>query len=76
MIDNQLVINKDLVMIFTCLSEHDSYHIYFTVCRLSINVDLDETPQNAASNQDLHYLPLIQQFLDTALGSKLYLLKF
>ena len=30
-------------------------------------------PQNAASHQGLICLPLIQQFLDTASGSKLYL---
>ena len=28
--------------------------------------------QNAASHQGLHCLPLIQQFLDTTSGSKLY----
>ena len=28
------------------------------------SVDPDETPQNVASHQGLHYLPLIQQFLD------------
>ena len=33
-------------------------------------------PQNAASHQGVHCLPLIQQFLDTTLGSKLYVLKF
>ena len=36
-------------------------------------VDPDETLQNAASYQGLYYLPLIQQFLDTISGSKLYL---
>ena len=40
------------------------------------SVDPDETPQNAASHQGLHWLPLNQQFLDTASGSKLYLFKF
>ena len=39
-------------------------------------VDPDETPQNAASHQGLHCLPLIQQVLDTTSGSKLYLFKF
>ena len=29
------------------------------------SVDADEMPQNAASHQGLHSLPLIQQFLDT-----------
>ena len=39
------------------------------------SVDPDEMPQNVASHQGLHCLPLIQQFLDTS-GSKLYLFKF
>ena len=39
------------------------------------SVELDETPQNAASHQGLHCLPLIQQILDTTSGSKLYLFK-
>ena len=38
-------------------------------------VDPDEMPQNATSHQGLHCLPLIQQVLDTTLGSKLYLFK-
>ena len=32
--------------------------------------------QNTASHLGLHCLPLIQLFLDTTLGSKLYLFKF
>ena len=40
------------------------------------SVDPDEMPQNVASHQGLHCLPLIQHFLDTTSGSKLYLLKF
>ena len=43
---------------------------------LANSVDPDETPQNAASHQGLHCLPLNQQFLDTTSGSKLYLFKF
>ena len=39
-------------------------------------VDPDETPQNAASHQGLHCMPLIQQFLYTTSGSKVYLFKF
>ena len=39
-------------------------------------VDPDEMPQNVASHQGLHCLPLIQQLLDTTSGSKLYLFKF
>ena len=34
------------------------------------------TPQNVDSNQNLHCLPLIQQFLDTSTGSKMHLFKF
>ena len=33
-------------------------------------------PDDAASHQGLHCLPLIQQFLDTTSGSKLYWFKF
>ena len=40
------------------------------------SVDPDEMLQNAVSNQGLHCLPLTQQYLDTILGSKLYLFKF
>ena len=40
------------------------------------SVDPDEMPQNGTSYQGLHCLPLIQQFLDTILGSKLYLFEF
>ena len=39
-------------------------------------LDPDEMPQKAVSHQGLHCLPLIQQFLDTTSGSKLYLFKF
>ena len=40
------------------------------------SIDPDEMPQNAASHLGLHYLPLIQQFLDTTSGSELYWFKF
>ena len=34
--------------------------------KISANsVDLDQTPQNAASDLCLHYYPVIQPFLDT-----------
>ena len=39
------------------------------------SVDPNETTQNAASHQDLHCLPQIQQILETS-DSKLYLFKF
>ena len=39
------------------------------------SIDPDEMP-NVASHQDLYCLPLIKQFSDTTLDSKLYLLKF
>ena len=39
------------------------------------SADSDEMPQNAASHQGLHCLPLIHQFFDTS-GIKLYLFKF
>ena len=37
---------------------------------------LDQMHQNAAFNQELHYLPLTQQFSDTSTGSKMKLFKF
>ena len=40
------------------------------------HVDPGEMPQNVVSHQGLHCLPLIQQFLDTTSGSKLYVFKF
>ena len=43
---------------------------------LANSVDPEEMPQNVASNQSLHCLPLIQQFLDTTPVSNLYLFKF
>ena len=40
------------------------------------SVDPDEMLQNAASHQGLNCLSLIQIFLDTTSGGKLYLYKF
>ena len=40
------------------------------------SVDPDKMLQNPASHLGLHSLPHIQLFLDTRLGSKLYLFKF
>ena len=44
---------------------------------LANSVDPDQTPQNATSDQGLHFLPLIQQFaiLRKLTGSKMDLLK-
>ena len=39
----------------------------------SNSVDPDQMPQNVASDQGLHCLPLIQHFLDTSTGSKIRL---
>ena len=40
------------------------------------NVDPDQMPQNIASDQDLHCLLRIQQFLDSSAGSKMDSFKF
>ena len=59
--------------------KNKKYHIYhmYTDRQASANsVDPDEMPQKAASHQDLHCLRLVQQFLETTSGSKLYLFKF
>ena len=39
-------------------------------------VDPDLMPQKVASDQGLHCLPLIQQFLDSWIGSKMDFFKF
>ena len=77
MIDNRLIITKDLVIIFpVCLNMTLTICYTFTVCiwsdRREQTVYPDETPQNAASHLVLHCLPLIQLFSDTTLGSKLF----
>ena len=38
--------------------------------------DPDQMPHFAASDQGLHCMPLIQQFLDTSTSSKMDLFKF
>ena len=43
---------------------------------LANSIDPDEMRQNAASHLGLHCLPVIQQFLNTTMGSNLYMLKF
>ena len=56
-----------------------SYHIYQMYLERQAwanSVVPDEMLQNEASDQGLHCLPLIQQYLDTTLGSKFYLFKF
>ena len=35
------------------------------------SVDQNQTPQKAASDQGLHWLTFVQQFLDTSTGSKM-----
>ena len=64
-------------MIFCYLlrAQYRIYHMYSDRQAWANNLDPDETPQNAASHLGLHCLPLIQQFLDTTLGSELYWFK-
>ena len=52
------------------------YHIYLDRQAWANSADPDEMPQNAASHQGLHYLPLIHLLLVTVLASKSYLFKF
>ena len=52
------------------------YHMYSDRQAWANSIDPDEMPQNMASHLGLHCLPLIQQFLDTTLGSELYWFKF
>ena len=52
------------------------YSMYLDRQAWANNVDPDETPHDVASYQGLHSLPLIQHFLDTTSGNKLFLFKF
>ena len=52
------------------------YHMYSDRQAWANSLDPDETLRNAVSHLGLHCLPLIQQFLDTTSGSKLYWFKF
>ena len=81
MIDNWLVITEDLVIILpVCLSMSLTicYTLLYVLIRQACanSVDPDEMLQKAASHQGLHCLPIIQLFLDTTLGDKLYMFKF
>ena len=54
------------------------YHIYPTHSDREAqanNVDYDQMPYSVASDQGLHLLPLVQQFLDPSTGSKIDLFK-
>ena len=57
-------------------NEYHIYSMYLDRQAWANSVDPDEMPQNVASHQGLHCLPLIQQFLDTVSRSKLYLITF
>ena len=81
MIHNPSVITEDLVVIlpvYLSMTLTICYTLLYVFGQTGTrnSVDPDELPQNVASHQGLPCLPLIQLFLDTALGSKLYLFKF
>ena len=52
------------------------YPIYSDRQVCANSVDPEQTPQNAASDQGLHFLPLIQWFLDIPKGSKVEMFSF
>ena len=54
------------------ISQCEIWHVWK---RLTQSADPGHMLQNAASDQGLHYLPLVQQFVET-LDSKMDLLKF
>ena len=56
-------------------SSYCNYPKYLDRHAWANNVDPDHMPQNMASDQRLHCLPLIQQFLDTLTGSKIEFFK-
>ena len=45
------------------LGDYDSYPKYWARQAFANSVDPDQTPQNAASDQGLHCLPYIQQYV-------------
>ena len=58
-----------------CMSNYDRLCSSIKPCILRqiglISLDQDQTLQNGASDQGLHSLPFIQQFLDTTAGGKM-----
>ena len=56
-------------------SNYRTYSAYSERQGWANSVDTDQTPHKAASDQDLHCLPLTQQILYTFIGSKLDLMK-
>ena len=52
------------------------YRNYPSIETLANSVDSDQTPQNAASDQGLYCLPLIQQFLNISVDSKMHFFNF
>ena len=62
----------DQVLQRKCLSNcFRIYPKYPARLTLANSVDPDQTPQNAASDQGLHRLPLIQKYLNARTGSKM-----
>ena len=61
---------------FFVLYNFHNHHMYLDRQAWAKSVDPDEMPQTVASHLGLHCLPLSQEFLDTTLGSKLYLFNF
>ena len=49
--------------------------IVFRHSGLSKHCRVDETLENALSDQDLHSLPLVELFLDAPTASKMHLMK-
>ena len=71
--------NKQIRLGSQFLKVYKDYHIYPVYSESqagTICVDPDQMPQNVASDQGLHCLPLIQQFLDTSTDSKIDLFRF
>ena len=62
-------LRRQVISVLAC----SACHIYpnYSYRQAGANsVDPDQTPQNAASDQDLHCLPFVQQVLSTLNGDK------
>ena len=60
-----------LQLLFSCLYANRIFPKYAETKSLANSVDPDQTPQNAASDQGLHCLPVIQLSLDNRTVSRL-----
>ena len=71
------ILQNIMYMYNKVLDQPAVFYLKFLDRQLRINfVHLDQVPQNTASDQGLHGLPFIQQFLDSLASNKTDWIKF